>query len=226
MPGPFDYPRGVSRITGLHKYESIYGMNVKAALRRELNLPQDFPIVMENDANLFALGEAIAGAAKSSKRVIGITLGTGLGSGFVADRKLVHSGPGVPYDACLNPVPYRNATAEDYISSRGLKQAFASQGGNANLDVRQIAEAARGGDQLATRLFEQLGQMIGEVLSPWLYDFNADTLVIGGSISRAYDLFIESLTQSLQAPAKPTQAKLPDTAGIIASAYLAMKETP
>ena len=223
MPGPFDYENGVSRIKGLCKYESIYGMNVKNALRPRLGVPDDFHIVMDNDCNTFALGEHLAGAARNGHRIIGITLGTGLGSGFVAGGKIIYDGKGVPYDASLNAVPYRGKTAEDFISSRGLRKIYTEKGGNANYEVLQIAQAAKAGEELGITVFNELGRMIAEVLTPWLKEFEADTLVIGGSIAGSYALFEESLTDYLDPSIKVFPAELPATAGLIGAATLAKR---
>ncbi|HRP57404.1 hypothetical protein, partial [Agriterribacter sp.] len=61
MPGPFDYEKGISYITGLHKYEYLYGLNVKELLAAELNIPLG-NIRMMNDAAAYLAGELKAGA--------------------------------------------------------------------------------------------------------------------------------------------------------------------
>ena len=89
MPGPFDYPNGISLIKGVAKYESLYGMNIREALKKELNFSGD--IYFENDASCFAIGESWTGEGVGCDRVVAITLGTGLGGTFLInkDRKSV-----------------------------------------------------------------------------------------------------------------------------------------
>ena len=60
MPGPFDYSNGISKIMGLDKYESLYGLNIREGLRDRLT-QKDLPISFGNDAACFGLGEARAG---------------------------------------------------------------------------------------------------------------------------------------------------------------------
>ena len=81
MPGPFDYANGIAKFQGNNKkYENIYGLNVPEALRKKMNLPDNFPIRFINDATAFAIGEDWIGKASGSKRSMAITLGTGFGS--------------------------------------------------------------------------------------------------------------------------------------------------
>ena len=96
VPAPFDYGRGVSLME--HKFRALYGRPVVSLLEewfRDSQL-EGAPVLVANDADLFALGEWWAGAARGRERMIGLTLGTGLGSGFVAHGRIVTGGPEVP----------------------------------------------------------------------------------------------------------------------------------
>jgi glucokinase len=220
-PGPFDYARGVSLIQSGVKYDALYGLPLGAALRERLGLGPHVPIVFDNDANCFAYGEWLAGAARGARRVIGITLGTGLGAGFVADGAIQWSGPGVPRDAEVYWVPYRDATAEDYISTRGLQRLYAAWGGPANYDIAAMATDARAGDARAQRVFAELGTMIAEVLAPWLREFRAEMLVVGGAMARSFALFGPTLTRGLDATVAAAPAVLGETATLTGAAVLA-----
>ncbi|MES1249276.1 MAG: ROK family protein, partial [Chitinophaga rupis] len=79
MPGPFDYHTGTAMITGLAKYERLYGLNIREALQDRI-ANSNIPIFFGNDAACFGLGETRTGAAAGHSRVIAITLGTGLGA--------------------------------------------------------------------------------------------------------------------------------------------------
>lgn len=225
MPGPFDYPRGICLIQGVAKYEGLYGMDIGAAFRARLGLAAQVPIVFDNDCNCFVFGEWLAGAARGHGRVVGITLGTGLGAGFVADGAIQWSGPGVPRDAELYWVPYRDSTAEEQISRRGLRRLYQERGGPAAHDVADIAAAARTGDARARGIFDELGVMIADVLAPWLGEFRADVLVIGGAMVRSFDLF-GGTVQARLAPRSVVPAALPDTAGLLGAAVLAERALP
>ena len=89
MPGPFDYDGGVCLIRGLAKYESLYGVNVRTAIKERVPRLRGVPVIFRNDAICFMLGEAGFGAARGFGRVIVITLGTGFGSGFLRDGAIV-----------------------------------------------------------------------------------------------------------------------------------------
>jgi glucokinase len=189
MPGPFDYQHGISQLE--HKFASLYGQNLKLALLRlwtSTSLEHQ-PLHFANDAALFALGETWAGAARGQPRVIGITLGTGLGSGFIEHKRIITEGIEIPPKGELWNVPYKNGIAEDFASGRALERL----GHNAS----DLAAIARNGDLEAQTAFADLGQHLGTMLEPWLRSFQPDAVVIGGNVARAWDLFAEALRQSL-----------------------------
>jgi glucokinase len=122
-PGPFDYERGVSKIRGLGKLDGLYGVDLRGRLARDLGIARPERVRFLNDAHAFVLGEWWAGAAKGHRRAMGVTLGTGLGSGFLADGQPVVSGPEIPPDARLDLVPVRGGPDEDGCSCRGIAAA-------------------------------------------------------------------------------------------------------
>ena len=185
MPGPFDYPNGISMIRGLDKYEGLYGLNVREGLRDRLT-QNAIPIAFENDAACFGLGEARTGGARGHKKIIAITLGTGFGACFIDGKNLVTTGTGVPANGYLYNIPFKDGIAEDVISARGLLKAYPA------VDVRAIAEKAPK-DATAAKAFATLGTDLGLFLAPWLKTFEADALVIGGSISQSYALFAPAM---------------------------------
>ena len=85
FPGPFDYPNGISKVNGVGKYERIYGLNLKTSLSSRLRSHGMDSFRFLNDASAFALGECAGGAGRGADRVVAITLGTGVGSGFVCE---------------------------------------------------------------------------------------------------------------------------------------------
>ena len=198
-PGPFDYVRGVSRIRGVAKLDALYGVDLRELLSRALGLERPERVRFLNDAHAFVLGEWWAGAAKGHARAMGLTLGTGLGSGFIADGELVVSGPDVPPEARLDLVPFRGGAIEDVVSSRGIASAF-----GADVDVAEIARRARDGDRRAATVFREFGSALGEFVGPWIVRFAPTCLVFGGSITRAWQLFDDGFFGSC-----PEAARLP-----------------
>lgn len=198
MPGPFDYESGVS--TMKRKFRTLHGLNVRSALQTAW---QDTPlaeatVLFGNDATLFALGEWWAGAARGVRRVVGVTLGTGIGGGFVVDGVPQYGGEGVPDGGMVWHLPLRGGVAEDFVSGPALTWAYERRTGS-RLSPAAMAAAAQAGDRDAQAVFIQLGQDLAEVLSPCLSAFRAERLVLGGNISRAFTLFQGSIRLGLRA---------------------------
>jgi Transcriptional regulator/sugar kinase len=211
FPGPFDYERGVCYVKDADKYESLYGVNVKDELlgrimKSSLNkrLADGFSIIFENDAALFALGEYNAGKAAPFRRSVCLTLGTGTGSAFLKDGRLVKSGEGLPSNGWLYAHPFRDTIADDYISRRGILRLAVNEGLPHEWDVKQIADAALAGQPPAIRVFEQFGEQLAELVLPFLRSFHADAVVIGGQIAKSHALFERKLHEGIA----DTHAKL------------------
>jgi acetyl esterase len=222
VPGPFDYLAGVSLIS--HKLDGLRGVDLRGELAAALGLDDPLRIRFLNDAESFLLGECWVGAARGHARVVGITLGTGLGAAFVADGRIQRSGPNVPPGGSLYQLSFRGAPVEETISRRGV---LALYGEREDGDVEQIAERAREGDAAAGRAFECLGRALGEFLAPWLARFEPSCLVVGGSIARSFALLEPGLRDALppEWPGTLTVAKHLDDAPLLGAARHAL-ETP
>jgi glucokinase len=195
VPGPFDYSAGVSRIA--HKLEGLYGVDLRAELSSALGLTDPAAVRFLNDAEAFLLGEWWAGAARGSARAVGITLGTGLGSAFLVDGRIVRSGPGVPPRGALYELPFRGAPVEQTISRGGLLAHYGARP-EERIDVEDIAARARMDDLDARQALEDLGRALGEFLTPWLRAFEPGCLVVGGSIARSWELLESGLSAELR----------------------------
>jgi glucokinase len=199
FPGPFDYANGICRIAGVEKFDALYGLNVRQALRERLGLP-NVPILFCNDAEAALVGEARYGAGRGWRRLLGVTLGSGFGSAFVVDGRAVTSGPGVPANGWLYPVTFRGLRADDCFSRRGLLARLRAAG-SAWSEVKPAAEAARGTDAAARQVFESFGADLGEFLNPFASAFKAEAVLVAGRIAGALDLFMQPLQQALSVPA-------------------------
>jgi glucokinase len=191
VPGPFDYALGVSRMA--HKLEALRGVDLRAELSAALGLPvAAFRFL--NDADAFLLGESWAGAARGHRRAVGITLGAGLGSSFVAGGRLVHGGPRVPEGGELYRLRFRGAPVEQTISRGAVLARYAQDG----IDVEEIAARARAGERDARWVLDELGDALAEFLVPSLRAFEPTCLVLGGSIARSFDLLEAGLRTGLE----------------------------
>jgi glucokinase len=221
VPGPFDYATGISAIA--HKLEGLHGVDLRSELYAASALPDRAAVLFLNDAEAFLLGEWWAGAARGHRRVVGITLGTGIGSAFSEDGAIIRSGAHVPPDGELYRLRFRGADVEQTISRAALRSAY-STGSDDGLDVEQIAERARAGEPAAGRVFEDLGTALGQFLTPWLRAFGPTCLVVGGSIARSWELFELPLRAELEpipGLRTVTVAEQIDDAPLLGAAYYA-----
>lgn len=183
MPDPFDYARGIGLFEGVGKFTALRGVDVGDALRSRLR----GEVAFVNDADAFLLGEWAAGAASGARRCAGLTLGTGIGSAWLVDGIVVD--PGLPPGGRIHRLDVAGQPLEDVVSRRAIRRAYALAGGDAEADVREIAEAARAGDKRARRVLDAAMTALGRVVGRCTAGFRADVLVVGGSMSASWDLF-------------------------------------
>ncbi|MDR1392480.1 MAG: ROK family protein [Bifidobacteriaceae bacterium] len=196
IPGPFDYAGGIGDFTGIGKFWGLHGVDVGQGLVRRL--PADARhMVFLNDADAFALGEwALSRPAPA--RAVYLTLGTGVGSCYLADGWPVKSGPGLPADGHVHRLRWNGQPLEEWVSRRALVRDYFLASGR-ELDVRQIAELARAGDGVAGGVLERAYKLLGEIVGPSVKAFGADRVVVGGSIARSWDLVEGPLAAGLAA---------------------------
>ncbi|QIY99570.1 ROK family protein [Streptomyces sp. S1D4-11] len=226
LPGPFDYERGIGRYEGVGKFDALRGFDLRAALTA--SLPGATTVSFWNDADAFVLGEWWAGAARGHRSVAGITLGTGVGSCFLRDGRILRHGPGVPPEGRVHALRYADKPLEETVSRRALRRAYARATGTSPPDVREIARRARHGDRAAASVFAETFSALGRVLGPLLAAFEPTVLVVGGAIAGAWDLVAEPLRAGLT-EADPvrnrriaiTPAHQPDQAPLLGAACLA-----
>jgi glucokinase len=192
FPGPFDFEAGVSQMR--HKLPYLYGVD----LRRELALRfgwEPGQVRFLHDSAAFLLGEIGAGAARGMARVVGITLGTGIGSAFAVDGRIVTEGPGVPAGGELWDLPYEGGIIEDSVSTRGIRGGYKRRTGVAP-EVAEIAAAAAS-DPAAAEAFAEFGRHLGTALRGALAVFAPEVIVLGGGISRSPHLFLPAAQREL-----------------------------
>jgi predicted NBD/HSP70 family sugar kinase/mannose-6-phosphate isomerase class I len=194
FPGPFDYPKGVSTITGVGgKFEKTFGLHVAQALKTSTGL-HHVPFAFANDAHCFALG-AYSRYALTSKRTVFLTLGTGFGSAFMENALLQINHPLIPATGTFYDQPFIDKTAEDYISTRWLLQEYNQRKG---IDIASVKELASEDSDISRSIFHQFGTNLGNFLLPWLTKYKCDELVIGGNIAKANGLFHTAMIKELE----------------------------
>jgi glucokinase len=247
VPGPLNVRTGV-----------IYAApHVKAwrsfPLRRHLERLLKRPIVVENDANAWALGEYWRGAARGLKNVVLLTLGTGVGGGLIIDGKIVHGRSGMAAELghiCVEPdgMPCdcgSHGCLEAYVSASGLcgliKQRMGveeSQLPAAYLDregefsARGFTRAARGGDPVAIETFANAGRYLGVAIASFINTFNPEMVVIGGGVAGALGLMRSTMMREVKARAfeeavrqtRIVKAALGHDGGVVGAAFAAISE--
>ncbi|MFA6505530.1 MAG: ROK family protein [Treponemataceae bacterium] len=220
-PGPFDFEGGRSLMR--HKFASIFGLS----LRPYFAGGTDLPVVFEQDAVAFLLGEQGVGAAQGFSNVAACTLGTGLGYACMRRGQVLRNELGSPHLG-LYKVPLREGVAEDYVSGRGIVKRWRAVCGpdQADLSVKEIGALAEAGNEVAAAVYADTGRYLGEALFTEVTMRETECLVLGGQISRSFDLMGPSLGQALSGcPSlkKICRAEHIDYAALIGAALKAAK---
>jgi glucokinase len=190
LPGPFDFETGVAWYRGQGKFDNLYGYRVGDSLRDLLDLDQ---ILFMNDAEAFAVGEWTAGEVRGLDRCAGVTIGTGIGTAFLADGRVVREGETVPPGGELYKTSYEGRPLEDRISARAILRAYFARTGQEEpeIGVKEIADRARDGSADASGVLLAAFGVLASALTPWLERFGVTKVVLGGSISGAFDIVRE-----------------------------------
>lgn len=189
MPGPFDYEKGISLIKGVDKYESLYGLNLKERLADALNINKQ-NISFSNDAACFLQGEVTYGAVNGFNSVVGVTLGSGAGSACYFN--------GTVEEGNLWRLPFRDATVDEYLSTRWFIKRYFEITGQVINDVKALCELVPQ-DSNAVQIFNEFGNNLGNALHAFIKDNKPEVVIIGGNISKSWDLFIDEARKVLKA---------------------------
>jgi glucokinase len=177
------------------------------------------PVVLTNDANAAALGEMMYGAAQGMNDFITITLGTGVGSGIVANGKLIYGHDGfagelghnviIP-DGRLHPGTGKKGSLESYASATGVRitalellekskepsllRSFTPE----ELDSKKVYEAAIAGDKLAKEIFEFTGKILGMALANFVMFSSPEAIILFGGLTKAGELILKPTRESME----------------------------
>ncbi len=210
MPGPFDYRSGTAWFTGVGKFDALYGLDLCRLLEEALICPLG-AVQFVNDADAFAIGEWRRGVSAGADRCVAVTLGSGVGSSFLAHGVPVSTGPTVPPEGHVYRLRIGDASLEDVVSRRAILARYlstATPDEAPDLDVRDVFSRSRRGDEWAARVLDDAFHALGAALAPWLARFRATVLVVGGSMAGSWDLLQPALLQGLKTQIGPELALL------------------
>ena len=182
VPSVVDVEKGiVFNVTNIPAWKRV---PLKDILEAEFKLP----VCVNNDVNCFALGEHQFGNLRGMKNVVGVSIGTGLGSGIIINDRLfegVNCGAGE-----VGLLPYLDHNIEYYASGNLFKVKYGSTAQEAN---NRAAE----GDPQALEQWKEFGVHVGEALKCVAYAYDPEAIVLGGSLSKAFQFFNESMRESM-----------------------------
>ncbi len=177
------------------------------------------PVTLTNDANAAAIGEMMYGAAKGMNDFIMITLGTGVGSGIVANGKLVYGHDGfageLGHTIIIPEGRYHDGTGkkgslESYASATGVRlttieiletsdrPSLLRSIPKEELDSKKVYDAAMQGDELAKEIFEYTGKILGLALANFVMFSSPEAIVLFGGLTKAGDLILKPTRESME----------------------------
>jgi glucokinase len=183
VPSVVDVAEGI--VYDVQHIPSWKEVHLKSIMEARYNIP----VYVNNDANCFALGEFYFGKGKGSESLTGLTLGTGLGAGIITNGKL-YSGYncGAGEIGCIS---YLDENLEFYCSGSFFQNVH-------QLDGLKVYEAAKKGEDQALKLYAELGKHIGEAIKITMYAYDPQVIIMGGSVSQAYEYFHEAMWAQLK----------------------------
>jgi glucokinase len=230
IPGIVDLHTGMLRksanLPGFEEYP------VRAEIERRLGIQKDAArVVLENDANVAALGEQWLGAARGVPNMAVVTLGTGIGGGIVLGGKIWHGMNGMAGEyghVTVEPegVPCgcgNRGCAERYASASAMlrmaKEAIATghapalanaASSDPEFGAQSIYNLAMRGDEPSRRIFHTFGRYLGIMLAGIVNVLNLDMYVLGGGVVSAWDAFAPTMFAELRARSLVYAATAPD----------------
>ena len=177
------------------------------------------PVTLTNDANAAAIGEMMYGAAKGMKDFIMITLGTGVGSGIVANGQLIYGHDGfagelghtiVIPDGRIHEGTGKRGSLESYASATGVRltslellekskeDSLLRNVNKEDLDSKTVYDAAIKGDKLALEIFEYTGKILGLALANAVMFSSPEAIILFGGLTKAGDLILKPTRKSME----------------------------
>jgi glucokinase len=227
LPGPVDFAtRSVVHPPNLPGWEVV---PVASVLEERLGVP----VAIENDANAVVLGEALFGAGRGHRVVLGLTLGTGIGGGLVIDGEVHRGATGTGTE--IGHCPVRPGGRRCGCGARGCLEAYASATALVKRarrvlrpppqSARDVAAAARRGDERALGLLEELGGYLGEGIASAVTLLDPDVVILAGGLAAASRFLMPTVRETVRERAfggarrvRIVRHRLGDRAGILGAA--------
>jgi fructokinase len=194
-------PGAISPKSGLIKNSNSTVLNGKP-LQQNLEEALGRPVRIENDANCFALSEAVDGAATEANVVFGVILGTGVGGGLVIGKQIVGGRNKIAGEWGHTPLPWaseserpgpacycgKSGCVETFLSGPGFARSF--RGKNADVDTpEKIVAAATAGNADAQACLQTYRDRLARGLAAVVNIIDPDTIVLGGGVSNIEELY-------------------------------------
>lgn len=195
-------PGALSPHSGLLRNSNTTSLNGRS-LKADLEARLARPLRLANDANCFALSEALDGAGKGHGVVFGVILGTGVGGGVVVNGR-VHEGPQrIAGEWGHNPLDHdgppcycgRQGCVETLLSGPGLARDYAAHGGDARLHAHDIVVNADAGEARAVAAVQRYLARFGRALATVINVLDPDAVVLGGGLSNVERLYTDGRAQ-------------------------------
>jgi fructokinase len=194
-------PGAISARTGLMKNSNSTALNGRP-LDRDVGVALRRPVRMENDANCFALSEAVDGAGAGAQSVFGVILGTGVGGGIAFDRRVVGGRNRIAGEWGHNPLPWprdderpgpacycgKSGCIETFLSGGGLARTYRALAG-VDLGGEAIADAARQGEARALACLDLYRDRLARALAVVVNILDPEVVVLGGGVSNIEALY-------------------------------------
>ena len=196
------------------------------------------PVLVDNDANLYALGEHWRGAGRGVSNLVVATLGTGIGGGIILGGRIWHGDSGragelghVAVDPQGPPCSCgARGCVEAYASATGIVRAWRRECGLRAETPQTIAARARRGEPRALAVWAEAGQALGIAVASWIQVLDVRTIVFGGGVAGALDLLEPLIRLELEgrlwgmdpASIRILRAALGDDAGVLGAAKIAL----
>lgn len=146
------------------------------------------PVQVNNDANCFVLGEYHFGKGKPFDSLIGLNIGTGFAGGIIIHGRLYEGrncGAGE-----FGTIPFKDTILEHYCGGLFFEREHRRSGD-------KLAEKAEKGDIRARAAFQEYGRYVGFAMKSILYNYDPEAIILGGSVSKSYPFFKESMMDEL-----------------------------
>jgi len=246
IAGAIDIGKGI--VTQSPNLKGFDGYSLSVKLRA--SFLKHLTIMIDNDANLAALGEKWKGAGEGANDLVCLTLGTGIGGGIILHGKLAHGADGMAGEVghitvdpqgpqcncgnrgCLESLASATAIRREAI--KALRKHPESElhkrchHDPESITAEIVYQSAKAGDQFARNIFQDMGRYLGIGIASLINILNPEMVILGGGVSKSWDMFFPFTKQEVQKRAlkipaervKIVPAVCGDDAGLLGAAYL------